>query len=108
MLPQRRYRNDYSKDEQYVYYDPSKGDLSEVLVAPGTQVEVGTPLIRYDATELQSALDTAVRGRDKIGRQIEDLRTNGQTVQTTGDAETDLCGNCYCTTFSRYAVGRLE
>ncbi|HEM6559245.1 TPA: efflux RND transporter periplasmic adaptor subunit [Streptococcus suis] len=76
-------------DEQYVYYDPSKGDLSEVLVAPGTQVEVGTPLIRYDATELQSALDTAVRGRDKIGRQIEDLRTNGQTVQTTGDAETD-------------------
>lgn len=76
-------------DEQYVYYDPSKGDLSEVLVAPGTQVEVGTPLIRYDATELQSALDTAVRGRDKIGRQIADLRTNGQTVQTTGDAETD-------------------
>ncbi|HEL9647164.1 TPA: efflux RND transporter periplasmic adaptor subunit [Streptococcus suis] len=76
-------------DEQYVYYDPSKGDLSEVLVAPGTQVEVGTPLIRYDATELQSALDTAVRGRDKIGRQIEDLRTNGQTVQTTGNAETD-------------------
>ncbi|MCQ9286046.1 efflux RND transporter periplasmic adaptor subunit [Streptococcus suis] len=76
-------------DEQYVYYDPSKGDLSEVLVAPGAKVEVGTPLIRYDATELQSALDTAVRGRDKIGRQIADLRTNGQTVQTTGDAETD-------------------
>ncbi|MGC4386959.1 efflux transporter periplasmic adaptor subunit, partial [Streptococcus suis] len=42
-------------DEQYVYYDPSKGDLSEVLVAPGAKVEVGTPLIRYDATELQSA-----------------------------------------------------
>ncbi|HFR3884461.1 TPA: efflux RND transporter periplasmic adaptor subunit [Streptococcus suis] len=75
-------------DEQYVYYDPSKGDLSEVLVEPGTQVEVGTPLIRYDATELQSALDTAVRGRDKIGRQIYDLRNNGQTVQTTGDAAT--------------------
>lgn len=76
-------------DEQYVYYDPSKGDLSEVLVEPGSQVEVGTPLIRYDATELQAALDTAVRGRDKIGRQISDLRTNGQTVQTTGDEETD-------------------
>ncbi|HEM6181394.1 efflux RND transporter periplasmic adaptor subunit [Streptococcus suis] len=76
-------------DEQYVYYDPSKGDLSEVLVEPGTQVEVGTPLIRYDATELQAALDTAVRGRDKIGRQIYDLRNNGQTVQTTGDAATD-------------------
>ncbi len=91
MLPQRYLQERLPQtDEQYVYYDPSKGDLSEVLVAPGTQVEVGTPLIRYDATELQSALDTAVRGRDKIGRQIEDLRTNGQTVQTTGDAETDL------------------
>lgn len=76
-------------DEQYVYYDSSKGDLSEVLVEPGIQVEVGTPLIRYDATELQVALNSAVRGRDKIGRQIEELRTNGQTIQTTGDAAVD-------------------
>ncbi|HFI2473530.1 TPA: efflux RND transporter periplasmic adaptor subunit [Streptococcus suis] len=76
-------------DEQYVYYDPSKGDLSEVLVEQGTQVEVGTPLVSYDATELQAALDTAVRGRDKIGRQIYDLKNNGQTVQETGDAVAD-------------------
>lgn len=76
-------------DEQYVYYDPSKGDLSEVLVTQGTQVEVGTPLIRYDATDLQAAYDTAVRARDKVGRQIHELRTHGQTVHTTGDAETD-------------------
>ncbi|HFU4459462.1 TPA: efflux RND transporter periplasmic adaptor subunit [Streptococcus suis] len=76
-------------EEQYVYYDASKGDLSEVLVEPGAQVEVGTPLVSYDATELQAALDTAVRGRDKIGRQIYDLKNNGQTVQATGDAATD-------------------
>lgn len=76
-------------EEQYVYYDASKGDLSEVLVEPGTQVEVGTPLVSYDATELQAALDTAVRGRDKIGRQIYDLKNNGQTVQETGDAVAD-------------------
>ncbi|HFI0453893.1 TPA: efflux RND transporter periplasmic adaptor subunit [Streptococcus suis] len=76
-------------EEQYVYYDASKGDLSEVLVEPGAQVDVGTPLVSYDATELQAALDTAVRGRDKIGRQIYDLKNNGQTVQATGDAATD-------------------
>ncbi|MCK3943081.1 efflux RND transporter periplasmic adaptor subunit [Streptococcus suis] len=76
-------------EEQYVYYDASKGDLSEVLVEPGTQVEVGTPLVSYDATELQAALDTAVRGLDKIGRQIYDLKNNGQTVQATGDAAAD-------------------
>lgn len=76
-------------EEQYVYYDPSKGDLSEVLVEPGTQVQVGTPLIRYDAAELQSVYNSAVRGRDKIGRQINDLRTNGQSVQSTGDEAAD-------------------
>ena len=26
-------------EEQYVYYDPSKGDISEILVEPGSQVE---------------------------------------------------------------------
>lgn len=76
-------------DEQYVYYDPSKGDLSEILVEPGTQVEVGTPLVRYDATELEANYNTAVRARDKVGRQIYDLRTHGQTVQSTGDPELD-------------------
>ncbi|MBF0787627.1 MULTISPECIES: efflux RND transporter periplasmic adaptor subunit [unclassified Streptococcus] len=76
-------------DEQYVYYDPSKGDLSAVLVAQGDQVQVGTPLVQYDTGELQAAYDTAVRARDKVGRQIDDLRTNGQVVDLTGDASVD-------------------
>lgn len=76
-------------DEQYVYYDPSKGDLNAVLVAQGDQVEVGSPLVQYDTGELQAAYDTAVRARDKVGRQINDLRTNGQTVDLTGDASVD-------------------
>ncbi|MBF0777361.1 efflux RND transporter periplasmic adaptor subunit [Streptococcus cuniculi] len=76
-------------DEQYVYYDASKGDLNAVLVAQGDQVQVGTPLVQYDTAELQAAYDTAVRARDKVGRQIEDLRTNGQSVDLTGDATVD-------------------
>lgn len=76
-------------EEQYVYYDPSKGDISEILVEPGSQVEAGTALMRYDASELQAALDSAVRGRDKIGRQIYELETNGQSVPATGDAVVD-------------------
>lgn len=77
-------------DEQYVYYDPSKGDLNEVLVAPGDVVEAGTPLIRYDATALQTNYDTAVRARDKVGRQIHDLRNSGQPAQpATGDPVAD-------------------
>lgn len=76
-------------EEQYVYYDNSKGDLNAVLVAQGDQVQVGTPLVQYDTGELQAAYDTAVRARDKVGRQINDLRTNGQTVDLTGDASID-------------------
>ncbi|TCD46109.1 efflux RND transporter periplasmic adaptor subunit [Streptococcus sp. X16XC17] len=75
--------------EQYVCYDSSKGDISEVKVKQGDQVQVGQALVQYDVTELQANVDTAVRGRDKIGRQIHDLRTNGQTVDLTGDASTD-------------------
>lgn len=76
-------------DEQYVYYDVSKGDLNAVLVSPGDQVQVGTPLVQYDTGELQAAYDTAVRARNKVGRQIEDLRTNGQTIDLTGDDAVD-------------------
>ncbi|HHT7802655.1 TPA: efflux RND transporter periplasmic adaptor subunit [Streptococcus suis] len=76
-------------EEQFVYYDPSKGDISEFYVEQGSQVEVGTALLRYDAYELQTALDSAVRGRDKIGRQIYDVQNGGQTLPTTGDPALD-------------------
>lgn len=76
-------------DEQYVYYDPSKGDLSEVKVKQGDQVQAGQALVQYDTTELQANYDTAVRARDKIGRQIYDLETNGKTVSLTGDEAID-------------------
>ena len=75
-------------EEQYVYNDPSKGDISEILVEPGSQVEAGTALLRYDSTELQSALDSAVRARDKVGRQIDELQRNYQTVTVPADATT--------------------
>ncbi|HFR3770672.1 TPA: efflux RND transporter periplasmic adaptor subunit, partial [Streptococcus suis] len=76
-------------EEQFVYYDPSKGDISEFYVEQGSQVEAGTALLRYDAYELQTALDSAVRGRDKIGRQIYEVQNGGQTLSTTGDPALD-------------------
>lgn len=75
--------------EQYVYYDASKGSLKEIKVKQGDQVTPGQALVQYDTTELQANYDTAVRARDKVGRQINDLKTNGQTVDLTGDSSTD-------------------
>ncbi len=76
-------------EEQYVYYDASKGDITEIKVKEGDQVTAGQALVQYDTTTLQADLDTAVRARDKIGRQIYQLRTTGQTVDLTGDDATD-------------------
>lgn len=76
-------------EEQYVYYDSSKGDISEIKVKEGDQVQVDQPLVQYNVKELQANYDAAIRARDKVGRQIHDLRTNGQTVNLTGDSDAD-------------------
>lgn len=76
-------------EEQYVYYDASKGNLTEIHVKQGDQVQVGQALVQYDVAELQANYDTAVRARDKIARQIDDLKANGKTVQMTGDEAID-------------------
>lgn len=76
-------------EEQYIYYDPTKGDIAEFKVKVGDQVGVGQALIQYNTAELQSNLNMAIRARDKIGRQIYDLQTNGQTVDLTGDPTQD-------------------
>lgn len=76
-------------EEQYVYYDANKGNLSNVAVNVGDQVEVGQVLASYDSTEAQRQYDAAVRALNKVDRQIYELKTYGQTTTTTGDEATD-------------------
>ena len=76
-------------NEQYVYYDSTKGDLDSVLVNVGDKVTAGQALVQYKSVEAQAAYDTAVRALNKIDRQIYDLKTYGTTIETTGDATTD-------------------
>lgn len=76
-------------NEQYVYYDSTKGDLDSVLVNVGDKVTASQALVQYKSVEAQAAYDTAVRALNKIDRQIYDLKTYGTTIETTGDAATD-------------------
>ena len=78
-----------ANNEQYIYYDSTKGDLDSVLVNVGDQVTAGQALVQYKSSEAQTAYDTAVRAVNKADRQLHDLETNGVTVDTTGDEETD-------------------
>lgn len=75
--------------EQYVYFDGTKGDLQSILVNVGDQVTAGQAIVQYSSTEAQTAYDAAVRAVNKADRQLNDLMTNGVSVDTTGDDEED-------------------
>ena len=66
----------YANNEQYIYYDSTKGDLEGVLVNVGDQVTVGQALVQYRNTEAQSNYDSSVRALNKIDRQIYELQNN--------------------------------
>ena len=78
-----------ANQEQYIYFDGTKGDLQSILVNVGDQVTAGQAIVQYSSTEAQSAYDAAVRAVNKADRQLNDLLTNGVTIDTTGDEEAD-------------------
>lgn len=84
-----------ANEEQYVYYDSTKGELANVAVNVGDQVQVGQVLVSYSGTDAQRNLDSAWRALNKIDQQIYDLTTYGvpttpvETPTPTGDEEVD-------------------
>ena len=78
--------------EQYVYYDSSKGVEARPTVSVGDQITTGQQLVQYDTTTAQAAYDTAVRHLNKVGRQINYFKTYGNlpTTATTTNEETTV------------------
>lgn len=72
-----------AQNEQYVYYDASKGDLDEVLVSVGDQVSEGQALVKYSSTEAQAAYDAASRAVAKADRHINELNESRNTAAAT-------------------------
>ena len=72
-----------AQNEQYIYYDASKGDLDEVLVSVGDQVSEGQALVKYSSTEAQAAYDAASRAVAKANRHINDLNESRNTAAAT-------------------------
>ena len=62
-----------AKNEQYVYFDASKGDLDEILVSVGDKVSEGQALVKYSSSEAQAAYDSASRAVAKAERHINEL-----------------------------------
>lgn len=77
--------------EEYIYFDASKGTHATVSVKVGDKVTKGQQLVQYNASVQQAAYDSAVRNLNKIGRQINHLKTYGvpsATTETVHDEET--------------------
>ena len=72
-----------AQNEQYVYYDASKGDLDEVLVSVGDKVSEGQALVKYSSTEAQAAYDAASRAVAKADRHINELNEARNTAAAT-------------------------
>ena len=78
-----------AKNEQYVYFDASKGDLDEILVSVGDKVEEGQALVKYSSADAQAAYDAAERAVAKADRHIEELkkaRENASAPQVPTEA----------------------
>lgn len=73
--------------EQYVYYDSTKGTEARPTVSVGDQITTGQQLVQYDTTTAQAAYDAAVRNLNKIGRQINYLKTYGNLSTTTASTD---------------------
>ncbi|MGT2728518.1 efflux RND transporter periplasmic adaptor subunit [Streptococcus phocae subsp. salmonis] len=77
--------------EEYIYFDASKGTHATVSVKVGDKVTKGQQLVQYNTSVQQAAYDSAVRSLNKIGRQINHLKTYGvpsATTETVHDEET--------------------
>ena len=72
-----------AQNEQYVYYDASKGDLDEVSVSVGDKVSEGQALVKYSSTEAQAAYDAASRAVAKADRHINELNESRNTAAAT-------------------------
>ena len=72
-----------AKNEQYVYFDASKGDLDEILVSVGDKVEEGQALLKYSSADAQAAYDAADRAVAKADRHIEELNKARENASAT-------------------------
>jgi HlyD family secretion protein len=75
------------KQEEFLYLEPENGEVSEVLVKEGDQVEVGTPLLRYENKQLQLEKE-----QNALSLESANLRINQIKDQITAleDKEKDL------------------
>jgi HlyD family secretion protein len=83
-----------SEEETPIYFNDEFGTFAEFLVKEGDEVEVGTPLFQYEATDLEaqrnqleSDIDQLEDEIDSIEDHIDDLEDLERSVPSVSDEE---------------------
>ena len=99
-----------AKNEQYVYFDTSKGDLDEILVSVGDKVSEGQALVKYSSSEAQAAYDSASRAIAKADRHINELNQarNEATSAPAPQLQTPAGGEGAAAQVSGNAVSSID
>jgi HlyD family secretion protein len=69
-------------DRQSIYYNPELGPIDQILVKKGQEVQVGTPLLQYESTELDNEKERLELKKQRINEQIEKLAADIQHYET--------------------------
>ncbi|VEF46548.1 RND family efflux transporter MFP subunit [Bacillus freudenreichii] len=59
------------EDEQKVFLEPDKGEVTDFKVKENQKVKAGDPLFVYDSSKLQSEYNKAVRERDLVAKRSQ-------------------------------------
>lgn len=59
------------EDEQKVYLEPDKGEVTEFKVKENQKVKAGDPLFVYDSSKLQSEYNKAIRERELVKKRSQ-------------------------------------
>lgn len=84
-------------DEQYIYYSTEKGDLDNIYVTEGSQVQVGTPILTYQNDKLdlekkqnQLSQKSSQIQINSIDKKLENLNKQSKKQQESDEVvETD-------------------
>ncbi|WP_226665978.1 efflux RND transporter periplasmic adaptor subunit [Metabacillus litoralis] len=76
------------KEEKFIYLDPEKGKIAEILVKEGDKVEKGSALLRYDNEQLQLekkqnalSLESSYLRINQIKNQLNDLEEKEEDLE---------------------------
>lgn len=73
-------------ERTFIYYDPQRGAIDEILVKKGQKVQPGTPLLRYSNDAIDREIEQLTFKQQQLNAQLEQLAKDIDDYQTMAAA----------------------